>query len=84
LHNEYLDDLYFSQPLFGWSDQEGGDGNGVWHALGEEKYVYSLVNKPKEKRKLWRSKRKWESNIEMDLKEMVWEGVNRIELAQDV
>jgi hypothetical protein len=41
-----------------------------------------LVGKPKGKRQLGRSRRRWEDNIIMDLREMRSEGVNWIHLAQ--
>jgi len=34
-----------------------------------------LVIKPEEKRPLGRPKNRWEDNIRMDLKEVIWEGV---------
>jgi hypothetical protein len=42
-----------------------------------------LVGKPKEKRSLGISRRRWEDNVKMDLREIVWEGVEWIDLAQD-
>jgi hypothetical protein len=43
-----------------------------------------LVGKPEKKRPLRRRRRCWEDNIKVDLKEIGWEGVNQIDLAQDV
>jgi len=43
-----------------------------------------LVGKPERKRPLWRRRRKWDDNIKVDLKEIGREGLNRIDLAQDV
>ena len=40
-----------------------------------------LVGKPEGKRPLRRPRRCWESNIEMDLQEIDWEGVDMIGLA---
>jgi hypothetical protein len=42
-----------------------------------------LVGKPEGKRPLGRPRRRWEYNIRKDLKEVVWEGVHWIHLAQD-
>jgi hypothetical protein len=42
-----------------------------------------VVGKPDKKRALGRPKQRLEDNIKMDLKEIVWEGVNWIQLAQD-
>ena len=41
-----------------------------------------LVGKPEGKRPLGRPRRFWESNFEMDLQEIVWEGVDIIGLVQ--
>jgi hypothetical protein len=42
-----------------------------------------LVGKPERKRPLGRPGREWEDNIRMNLREIEWEGVNRIHLVQD-
>jgi hypothetical protein len=42
-----------------------------------------LVGKPKGKRPLGRSRRRWENNIRMDLQEVGCGGMDWIELAQD-
>ena len=42
-----------------------------------------LVGKPEGKRPLGRNGRRWEDDIEMDVKEMGWRGVDRIDLDQD-
>jgi hypothetical protein len=42
-----------------------------------------LVRNPEGKRPLEGSKRKWKDTVKMDLKDMGWEGVNWIHLAQD-
>jgi hypothetical protein len=41
-----------------------------------------LVGKPEWKRPLGRPRRRWEEGI-IDLREVVWEGVDRIRLVQD-
>jgi hypothetical protein len=41
------------------------------------------VGKPEENRPLGRSRCKWVNNIKMDLREIGWEGVNWIDMAQD-
>jgi hypothetical protein len=51
--------------------------------MGDEKCIQSLVGKPEEKRALIRSKRGWEGNVRMDLREIMWEGVDWMHLAQD-
>jgi hypothetical protein len=42
-----------------------------------------LVGKPEGKRPLGRHRRRGEDNIRMDLREMGWEVVDRIHMAQD-
>jgi hypothetical protein len=42
-----------------------------------------LVGKPEGKKPFRISKRSWENNIRMDLREIGWEGVDWIGLAQD-
>ena len=41
------------------------------------------MGKPEGKRPLWRPRRRWEDDIEMDLQEVGCEGVDWIQLAQD-
>jgi hypothetical protein len=42
-----------------------------------------LVGNPEGKRPLGRPKRRWVDNIKMDLKEILWGGMDWIDLAQD-
>jgi hypothetical protein len=42
-----------------------------------------MVRKPEEKRPLGRPRHRWVDNIKMDLKEIGWDGMVWIELAQD-
>jgi hypothetical protein len=42
------------------------------------------VGKPEEKRPPGRPRRRWEDNINMDLREIGWGGVSWIDLAQDM
>jgi hypothetical protein len=41
------------------------------------------VAKPEGKRPLQRPKRRWVNNIKMDLREIGWDGMDWIDLAQD-
>jgi hypothetical protein len=46
--------------------------------------IFSIkYNSNKGKRQLGRSTRRWEDNIDMDLKKVWWESVGRIRMAQD-
>jgi hypothetical protein len=52
--------------------------------LGERRGIYRvLVGKPEGKRPLWRSGRRWEDNIKMDLQGVGCEGMDLTGLAQD-
>jgi hypothetical protein len=42
-----------------------------------------LVGKPEGKRPLGRPRRRWVDNIKMDLREIGWDGMDAIDLAQD-
>jgi hypothetical protein len=57
----------------------------MWHAWGGERrgVCRFLVGRPKGKRSLGRPRRRWEDNIKMDLREIGFDGVNWIQLAQD-
>jgi hypothetical protein len=52
--------------------------------MEEERKIYKvLVGKPEGKRRLGRSRRRWEDGIRMDLREIGLGGVHWIRLAQD-
>jgi hypothetical protein len=52
--------------------------------MGETRNAYRiLVEKPGGKRPLGRSRCRWVDNIKMDLREIGWDGMDWIELAQD-
>jgi hypothetical protein len=52
--------------------------------MGATRNTYRiLVGKPEGKRPLRRPRRSWVGNIKMDLREIGWDGVDWIELAQD-
>jgi hypothetical protein len=42
-----------------------------------------LLGKPEGKRPLERPRRRWVDNIKLDLREIEWDGVNWIDMAQD-
>jgi hypothetical protein len=42
-----------------------------------------LVGKPERKRLLGRSRRRWEHNITICLREIIWDGIDSIHLAHD-
>jgi hypothetical protein len=52
--------------------------------MGEKRNVYRiLVGKPEGKRPLGRPRHRWVDNIKMDLREIGWDGVDWIDMAQD-
>jgi len=52
--------------------------------MGEMRNAYTiLVEKIEWKRPFGRCKRRWENNIRMNLREIVWEGVDWMHLAQE-
>jgi hypothetical protein len=53
--------------------------------MGEGRGVYRvLVGRPEGERPLGRSRRRWEDNIKMDLREIGIDGANWIYLARDM
>jgi hypothetical protein len=52
--------------------------------MGVKRHAYRiLLGKPEGKRPLGRPRRRWVDNIKMDLRDIVWDGVDWIKLAQD-
>jgi hypothetical protein len=52
--------------------------------MGEKRNAYTiLVGKPEEERPLGRPRRRWVDNNKMDLREIGWDGMDWIDLAQD-
>jgi hypothetical protein len=52
--------------------------------MGEKRNAYRiLVGKPEGRGPLGRPRRRWVENIKIDLREIGWDGVDWIDLAQD-
>jgi hypothetical protein len=50
---------------------------------GDEECLKDIGRKPEGKRPLGRPRRRWVDNIKMDLREIEWDGMDCIELAED-
>jgi hypothetical protein len=84
LHNEELNELYFSPNIFRVIKSRRNRWAGYVARMAERRGVYRvLVGKPVGKRHLGRPKRRWEDNIKMDFQEVGCGGMDWIELAQD-
>jgi hypothetical protein len=59
------------------------DGTCSTHGRGERNSYIILGRKPEGKRLLGRFRRRWVDNIRMDLRNIGWEGVDWMHLAQD-
>jgi hypothetical protein len=84
LHNDELHDLYSSPNIFRVIKARKMRWAGHVARMGEGRSAYMvLVGRPEGKRPLGRSRRRWEDNIQMDLRETGIDGANWIQLAQD-
>jgi len=83
LYNEELNDLYSSPNVFRMIKSRKMRWVGHVARIGEMRGLYwVLVGKPKGKRRLGRPRCRWEDNIKMYLKEVGYESMDWIELAQ--
>jgi hypothetical protein len=84
LHNEELNDLYSSPNIIRVMKSRRLRWAGHVARMGEERGAYRiLVGRPEGRRPLGRHRRRWEENIKMDIREVGWEDMNWIDLAQD-
>jgi len=84
LHNEEINDLYFSPNIVRVIKSRRTVWAGHVARMGEERAVYRvLVGKPEGKRPLRGPRRRWVDNIRMDLQEVVWGYMDWIGLAQN-
>jgi hypothetical protein len=84
LHREELHNLYSSPDIIRQVKSRRTRWAGDVARMGEEMEVYKvLVAKPEGKRPLGRPMRRWEAGMRMDLREIAWEVMKWIQLAQD-
>ena len=72
------------QIWFGWSNQEELDGQDMCLILGAGEVHKGSSGETWVKEIIWKTRCRWEGNIKMDLQEVEWEGMDCIDLAQDV
>jgi hypothetical protein len=84
LHNEELHNLYFSSSIIIMSKSRRMRWAGHVARMGENRNAYkALVGKQEGKRPLGGPRRRWVDNIKMNLREIGWDGVDWIDMAQD-
>jgi len=84
LHNEKLNDLYFSPSIVRVTNWRRMRWAGHVARMGEERVLYRvLLGKPEGKRTLGRPRRRRVDNIRMDLQEVGCGYMDWIGLAQD-
>jgi hypothetical protein len=83
LHNEELHNLHSSPSISRVIILRRMRWLGHVARVGEKRNAYRiLVGKPEGKRPLGRRRRRWMDNIKMDLREIEWDGVDWIDMAQ--
>jgi hypothetical protein len=84
LHNEELHSLYSSPSRIRMIKSTRMRWAGHVARMGEMRNAYRiLVGKPEGKRPLGRPRRRWVNNIKMERREIGWDGMDWIDLAQD-
>ena len=83
LHNEKLNDLYFSPNIVRVIKSRRMTWAGHVARMGEERRCIVLVGKPEGKRPLGRPRRRWVDNIRMDFQEVDYGYMDWVGLAQD-
>jgi hypothetical protein len=84
LHNEERHNLYSSPSIIRMIKSRKMRWAGHVARMGEKTNAYRiLVENPEGKRPLGRPRRRWVNNIKMNLREIGWNGIDWIDLAQD-
>jgi hypothetical protein len=83
LYNEELQNLYSSPNIIRMIKSRRMRWAGHVTRMGKKRNAYKLlVGKLEGKRPLGRPRRRWVDNIKIDLREIGWDGMNWIDLAQ--
>ena len=84
LHNEEMNDLYFSPIIVRLIKSRRMRWAGHIACMGERKGLYRvLVGKPEGKRPIGRPRHRWDDNIKMDIQEVGCGVMDWIDLAQE-
>jgi hypothetical protein len=84
LHNEELHNVYSSPSIIRMIKSRRMRWAGHVARAKETRNSYRiLVGNPEGQRPLGRPRRRWVDNIKMDLREIGWDGMDWIDLAQD-
>jgi hypothetical protein len=84
LHNEELHTLYCSPSIIRMIMSKRMRWAGHVARMEEKRNACRIfVGEPEGKRPLGRPRRRWLDNIYMDLREIVWDGVDWIDVSQD-
>jgi hypothetical protein len=84
LHDEELNDVYSSPNIILVIKSRIMRWAGHVARMGEGRGAYRiLVGRPEGRRPLGRPRRRLEDNVKMDIQEVGWESVDRIDMAQD-
>jgi hypothetical protein len=82
-HNEQLRNFHFLSSIIRMITSRMMRWAGYVARLGKKRNAYSvLIEKPERRRQLRRPRRRWENDIEMDLREIGWGGMDWINLSQ--
>ena len=82
LHNEELNDLYFSPNIIGVYRERRMKWAGHVACMGDRRSANrGFVGRPEGKRPFGRPRRRWKDNINMGLQEMGCEGMDWVYLA---
>jgi hypothetical protein len=84
LHNEELHNLYSPPSIIRMIKSMRMRWAGHVPRMREKRNAWRiLVRNPEGKKPLGRPRRRWVDNIKMDLREIEWDGMDWIDLAQD-